>query len=164
MKARYTCYTLQSIKNFPMAHNIAIIGCQGPSQTPIKLIETAKDIRLDSGKLSVLANRSSGALTFLSPDGKTILAEPQNGGKAMQQATVNHVDTYHVEQDFLSPPDEALYGMAEGQDGVWNWRGMPIDLVNENIVGALPVMISSRWLRTRLGQRVANGIQSNELG
>ena len=62
----------------------------------------------------------------------------------MQKATVNHVDTYHVEQDFLSPPDEALYGMAEGQDGVWNWRGMPIDLVNENIVGAFPVMISSR--------------------
>ena len=62
----------------------------------------------------------------------------------MEKATVNQEDTYHLQQEFLSPPDEALYGMAEGQDGVWNWRGMPVDLISQNIIGAFPVMVSSR--------------------
>jgi alpha-D-xyloside xylohydrolase len=89
-------------------------------------------------------NRDTGALNFLTASGNEIITEPQNGGKAMQKATVNHEDTYHLQQGFLSPPDEALYGMAEGQDGVWNWRGMPIDLINQNIIGGLPVLVSSR--------------------
>ena len=128
----------------PRDASLAVIGCQGQSQPPIKLVETSKDMRLVTDKLVVLVNRDTGALSFLTASGNEILAEPQNGGKAMQKATVNHEDTYHVQQGFLSPPDEALYGMAEGQDGVWNWRGMPIDLINQNIIGGLPVLVSSR--------------------
>jgi alpha-D-xyloside xylohydrolase len=128
----------------PTDKSLAVIGCQGQSQPPLKLAETSKDISLVTDQLLVLVNRSTGALTFLTPTGNEILAEPQNGGKVMQKATVNQENTYHLQQGFLSPPDEALYGMAEGQDGVWNWRGMPIDLINENIIGALPVMVSSR--------------------
>jgi len=128
----------------PTGKSLAVIGCQEQYNPPLKLLETAKDIRLAGDRLSVLVDRSSGALTFLTAAGKVTLAEPQNGGKAMQKATVNQEDTYHLQQEFLSPPDEALYGLAEGQDGVWNWRGMPIDLISQNIIGAFPVMVSSR--------------------
>ena len=65
-------------------------------------------------------------------------------GKAMEKATVNQEETYHLQQEFISPPDEALYGLAEGQDGVRNWWGMPVDLISQNITGAFPVMVSSR--------------------
>jgi alpha-D-xyloside xylohydrolase len=128
----------------PADKSLAVIGCQEQHDLPLKPVETSKDIGLAGDKLSVLVDRSSGALTFLTPAGNTILAEPTNGGKAMQKATVNEEDTYHLQQEFLSPSDEALYGLAEGQDGVWNWRGMPIDLISQNIIGAFPVMVSSR--------------------
>jgi len=49
-----------------------------------------------------------------------------------------------VEQEFLSPHGEALYGIGEKQDGIWNWRGIPIDLINANTVGGTPMMVSSR--------------------
>jgi len=124
--------------------SLAVIGCEEQYDLPLKLVETPKDISLSGDKLSVLVDRSTGALTFLTPAGAKILAEPQSGGKAMQKATVNEEDTYHLQQEFLSPPDEALYGLAEGQDGVWNWRGMPVDLISQNIIGAFPVMVSSR--------------------
>ena len=34
--------------------------------------------------------------------------------------------------------------MAQCQDGVWNWRGMPIELRQVNTQAALPVLVSSR--------------------
>ena len=128
----------------PADHSLAVIGCREQYESPLKLVQTSKDITLAGNKLSVLVNRSTGALTFLTPTGNKILSEPQDGGKAMQKATVNHEDTYHLQQEFLSPSDEALYGLAMGQDGVWNWRGMPIDLISQNITGAFPIMVSSR--------------------
>ena len=128
----------------PTEKSLAVIGCQEQSDPPLRLAENAKDISLSGEKLSVRVDRNSGALTFLTPAGNRILAEPQSGGKAMQKATVNQEGTYHLQQEFLSPPDEALYGLAEGQDGVWNWRGLPVDLINQNIIGAFPVMVSSR--------------------
>lgn len=128
----------------PTDKSLAVIGCQGQSNLAIQLLETPKDISLVTDKLVVRVNRDTGALKFLTSAGNEILAEPETGGKAMQKATVNHEETYHLEEEFHSPPDEALYGMAEGQDGVWNWRGMPINLINQNIIGALPVMVSSR--------------------
>jgi alpha-D-xyloside xylohydrolase len=128
----------------PANDSLAVIGCQEQHGPPLKLIETAKSISLVGNKFSVLVNRVSGALTFTTPAGNRVLEEPENGGKAMQMATVNQEDTYHVQQEFASPPDEALYGLAEAQDGVWNWRGMPVDLISQNIIGAFPIMISSR--------------------
>ncbi len=130
--------------DLPADKSLAVTGCQGESRTLVKVVETAKDISLMADKLSVEINRRTGALSFLTPAGETILAEPQNGGKALQPATVNQVRSYHVQQEFLSPPDEGLYGLAEGQDGVWNWRGLPIDLISQNIIGAFPIMVSSR--------------------
>ena len=128
----------------PAGQSLAVIGCQERYNPPLKLVETSKTISLAGDKLSVLVDRSTGSLTFLTPAGNRILAEPQSGGKAMQRATVNQEETYHLQQEFVSPPDEALYGLAEGQDGVWNWRGMPVDLISQNIIGAFPVMVSSR--------------------
>jgi alpha-D-xyloside xylohydrolase len=149
----------------PRDESLAVIGCKEQHGPPLKLVETAKNISLVGDKLSVLVNRTSGAVTFVTPAGYKILAEPENGGKAMQEATVNQENTYHVQQEFLSPPDEALYGLAEGQDGVWNWRGMPIDLISQNIIGAFPVIVSSRgygliWDNESLTQ--FNPVSSNE--
>ena len=124
--------------------SLAVIGCQEQHEAPVKLVETSQEIRLAGDRFLVAVNRRTGALTFLTPAGSTILAEPRDGGKAVERATVNQEDTYHVQQAFLSPPDEALYGLAEAQDGVWNWRGIPIDLINENLIGAFPVVVSTR--------------------
>jgi alpha-D-xyloside xylohydrolase len=109
-----------------------------------ELAQTATTISLATGSLSVRVERATGSITFLTPSGEVILAEPPNGGKAMQRATVNGEDTYHLEQQFVSPHDEALYGMGEKQDGMWNWRGIPVELINDNTVGGIPVMVSSR--------------------
>jgi alpha-D-xyloside xylohydrolase len=130
--------------NAPAAKSLAVIGCQELSKLHLDIVETPNEIRLTGDTLSVRVIRSTGALSFFATTGNELLAEPTNGGKAMLKAMVNHEDTYHLQQEFMSPPDEALYGMAEAQDGTWDWRGIPIDLISQNMIGAFPVMVSSR--------------------
>ncbi len=111
---------------------------------PFTVNEDRDSFTLATGALGVRVERSSGALTIVDAAGQTLLRESPDGGKKMTPATVNGEATFHSEQSFVSPPDEFLYGMAQAQDAVWNWRGMPIELRQQNTQAALPVLVSSR--------------------
>jgi alpha-D-xyloside xylohydrolase len=102
---------------------------------------------LKTTKVTVSVDRGSGALTFFDANGKTLLQEPADGGKTITEpkpGAAGQPTTYRAQQIFLSPTDEHLFGMAEGQDGTWNWRGMPIELRQLNTQCAFPVLVSSR--------------------
>jgi len=71
-----------------------------------------KDIRLSTGTMTVSVDAASGAVTFLSADGKTLLAEPKQGGKSFDVPSVAEMKTWQVQQTFLSPSDEAQYGLG----------------------------------------------------
>ena len=100
--------------------------------------------------MGVKVNRATGGLTFIDSTGKILLEEPNNGGRSIEEIkssttnTVGQEKFYRIQQTFLSPTDEYLYGMAQCQDGIWNWRGMPIELRQVNTQAALPMLISSR--------------------
>jgi alpha-D-xyloside xylohydrolase len=111
---------------------------------PFEVKEDAATVSLGTGTMSVRVNRLSGALAFIDAAGKIVLQEPADGGKTMIPATVNNERTFTAQQSFVSPIDEFLYGMAQAQDGVWNWRGLPIELRQLNAQTALPVLISSK--------------------
>ena len=113
------------------------------NEEPSKLI-------LRTASMGVEINRATGALTYVNASGKILLQEPNNTGRSIEElksSTTNTADQeqfYRVQQTFLSPDDEKLYGMAQCQDGVWNWRGMPIELRQLNTQAALPMLVSSR--------------------
>jgi alpha-D-xyloside xylohydrolase len=108
--------------------------------------EEASQYVLRTGRAGVNVNKATGALTFVDAGGKVLLQEPADGGRTLEAkaAAENQAPLYSVQQTFMSPEDERLYGMAEGQDGTWNWRGMPIELRQVNTQAALPVLVSSR--------------------
>jgi len=84
---------------------------------------------LRTARMGVRFHRATGSLTFVDAAGKMLLQEPPDGGRIMEAKTAgNQARTYRVQQTFLSPNGERLYGMAQCQDGVWNWRGIPIEL------------------------------------
>ena len=87
--------------------------------------ESIDAVTISTSKLTVKVAKDSGAITFLDRTGKTLLREPATGGKTMTAAKVNGEQSWNVEQSFECPPDEALYGMGQFQDGIWNWRGIP---------------------------------------
>jgi alpha-D-xyloside xylohydrolase len=111
---------------------------------PFKLMEDAKGVTVGTARMKAFVDRATAAVTFTDAQGNLLLQEPLDGGKVAMPVTVNREQTYRVQQTFLSPEDEHLYGMAEGQDGTWNWRGMPIELRQLNTQAALPFLISTR--------------------
>lgn len=114
---------------------------------PFNWQEAQGILTLKTAKVTVSVDRASGALTFADPAGKIFLEEPAEGGKSVSGPKSGGDDLptmYRVQQTFFSPEDEHLYGMAEGQDGIWNWRGMPIELRQLNTQCAFPVLVSSR--------------------
>ena len=117
---------------------------------PFEWREEPSQLILSSKNMGVKVNRATGGLTFIDSTGKILLEEPNNGGRSIEEIkssttnTVGQEKFYRIQQTFLSPTDEYLYGMAQCQDGIWNWRGMPIELRQVNTQAALPMLISSR--------------------
>ena len=111
---------------------------------PFTVKTTPADVSVGTDKVIVRVAKATGRVAFLSAKGRPILQEPAGGGKTMTPASVNGEQSYQPEQSFASPPDEVLYGLGQGQEGVWDWRGMPRRLEQHNTDIALPVLISSR--------------------
>jgi alpha-D-xyloside xylohydrolase len=110
---------------------------------PFEWREEPAKFTLHTKLMSVEVDRATGSLSFADSTGRTLLQEPHDGGKTFAVYRVP-LPASGVQQTFLSPDDEHLYGMAGCQDGVWNWRGMPIELRQMNTQTAFPVLVSSR--------------------
>ncbi len=106
--------------------------------------EDDKTVTLATEGIHAKIDRTTGALSFTDASGRVFLQESPAGGKKLTPTTVNGDSTFTVEQSFVSPPNEHLYGMSQSQDGIWNWRGIPIELRQQNTQTAIPVLISSK--------------------
>jgi alpha-D-xyloside xylohydrolase len=114
------------------------------ADAPFTVGEDDRAVTVSTPQMSVRVDRTTGALAFADASGRVFLQESPTGGKKMTPAMINGESTFAVEQSFVSPADELLLGMSQSQDGIWNWRGIPIELRQQNTQTAIPVMISSK--------------------
>ena len=98
---------------------------------------------LDCGRYGV-CECEEGALSFLSRDGKAVLAEPENGGKSFDVPSLAEMKTWQLQQTFVSPSDEFQYGLGQHQEGIFDVRGVPIRLHQANTNISVPVLLSSK--------------------
>ena len=103
-----------------------------------------KETKLTTAAITVAVDGVSGAVSFLSRDGKVVLAEPRAGGKSFDVPSVFENKIWQVQQTFLSPSDEALYGLGQHQEGIFNLREVPIRLHQANTNISIPVVLSSK--------------------
>jgi alpha-D-xyloside xylohydrolase len=103
-----------------------------------------KEAKIYTGAITVTVNATTGAVSFFSRDGKPVLAEPRQGGKAFDVPSAAETKTWQVQQTFLSPADEALYGLGQHQEGIFNVRGVPIRLHQANTNISIPFLLSSK--------------------
>src|SRR5690625_153160 len=100
-------------------------------------------VELDTKALQARVSLSDGAVKFLDPDGKTILAERPNG-RTFTPTQVDGQSFYAIRQQWLSPDDEAFYGLGQHQQGVMDYKGKDVQLAQHNIDIAVPFVVSSR--------------------
>jgi alpha-D-xyloside xylohydrolase len=113
-------------------------------QTPWSLSETDTSVVLSTSSLRALVNRATGEIIFTDTLGRVILSEQNGGGKTFSPKPIAGKDYYTVQQKFLSPPDEAFYGLGGHQDGQMNYKGEDVELIQANIVDVVPFVVSSR--------------------
>ncbi len=103
-----------------------------------------KDVKVSTAEVTVSIDTTTGAVSFLSKDGQTVLAEAKGGGKAFDVPALAEMKTWQIQQTFVSPPDEAQYGLGQHQEGIFNVRGVPIRLHQANTNISVPFMLSSK--------------------
>jgi alpha-D-xyloside xylohydrolase len=103
-----------------------------------------KEVRLSTATIIVTIDAATGALSFFSKDGRPVLAESKEGGKGFDVPSVFEAKAWQVQQSFLSPADEAMYGLGQHQEGIFDVRGIPIRLSQANTNISIPFLLSSK--------------------
>jgi alpha-D-xyloside xylohydrolase len=116
-------------------------ACPGP----------AFETRTRKGVVSVSTKRltaqvvlATGAVSFLDPAGRLLLAEKKVGGKTISVAEVMGESTFHVRAEFEPSEGEGFYGLGAHQNGLMNYAGRDVDLYQLNTVDVVPFLTSSR--------------------
>ena len=102
-----------------------------------------KVVKLSTAALTITIDPATGALSFSSREGRPLLSEPKEGGKAFDVPSVFEAKAWHVQQTFLSLADEAMYGLGQHQEGLFDLRGVPVRLSQANTNISIPFLLSS---------------------
>ena len=111
---------------------------------PFQLKSGEDELEVTTASLRVRIDRRSGSLSFLTPDGESLLREDPEAPRQMTPAIVQGERTWNARLQFRIAAGEALYGLGQHQEGRMNYRGDSLTLVQENTRVAVPFMLSSR--------------------
>jgi len=110
---------------------------------PFEVTEEPERLLLKTKSVTVSIGKSDGVLSFADAAGHPFLAEAAAGSRTVRQVG-DGMPPWKIQQSFAVAPDECLYGMGQYQEGVWNWRGMPLELRQQNTQVVVPLLLSSR--------------------
>lgn len=108
--------------------------------------ENGSELVLTTSKLKVVINKQTNAIKYTDLAGNTVLAEDDQQNKVMTEATVAGIDVYNCSTQFLSPADEALYGLGcHPEDSLSiNYKGRNQEMAIRYMTGSIPVMLSTK--------------------
>ncbi len=130
----------------PTAPSVPVIAAW--KKTPFSVQETPQSVTVNTAALRVEIEKATGTVRFLDAKGHPVLVERErrfSTNPASSSAPIaSEAGLCQIEQTFATQPDESIYGLGQFQDGLWDFRGVPLELRQHNTVIALPVLISSK--------------------
>jgi alpha-D-xyloside xylohydrolase len=125
------------------AESPSIVLLKQPSVPAFKVSQEATSVVIATAKMKAVFDPHTGALHFTDNSGKTFLSEiPET--RRLAPAKGQEETAFAAEQDFISPPDEHLFGSGEFQDGFLDIRDLPRRLTQVNSQIAIPFLLSSK--------------------
>ncbi len=106
------------------------------------MLESRETIILKSTKLIVLISKRDLRIDFLTPDSQAVLKE--KGLPEFNPVVYSGDSAFSVKQQFQLTADEGVYGLGQHQDGVMNYRGKTVKLVQSNTEAVSPLLVSTR--------------------
>jgi len=104
--------------------------------------QTASAVIVDAGSIQARVDRHSGLLTFMDAAGSVLLSEKSDGRVMPSGIPGREIPT--IQDTFLSPEDEYLFGGGQFQDGFLNIRDLPRRMTQVNTQIAIPFFLSSK--------------------
>jgi alpha-D-xyloside xylohydrolase len=109
------------------------------SATPLKNL-----VVLKTNALKVEVSTETGLITYRDLKDKLLLAQSKITDAALVPQLFNGEPSYQVSQLFEAQENEAYYGLGQHQQGIVNYRGRRVDLVQYNTEIAVPFVISNK--------------------
>lgn len=113
-----------------------------PEKVNLKTSVKDNKIVLNSGQLAVSVDARTGAVTYMSEDGKALLTE--KGAPQFIDFNDAGSKTYNVLQSFTLDKDEAIYGLGQLQHGKMIQRNLTKNLVQGNVEDVSPFFQSTK--------------------
>jgi alpha-D-xyloside xylohydrolase len=99
---------------------------------------------IKTAKVEVSLNLERGNLAFRTFSGETLLNEGSGIPRTYEPVELNGDRTYRVTDRFSPTISEALYGLGQHQNGMFNYRGATVELGQNNTDVAIPLLVSSK--------------------
>ena len=137
--------TVRVNANLGRAHSqqpsLAVVAA--PAAVPFALEESADALALRAEKLRIIADKKTGALTFVDADGQVLTRERADNPGTIKEVTISGEPTYEIAHTFTLAPDESLYGLGQYNRPYMDYRGQEVLLVQTNIGIVVPFLIST---------------------
>jgi len=92
--------------------------------------------------LKVIVELPTGRIKFHDLKDQPLLEEESNGS-SFTATTIDGGPSWQIRQTFLSPKDEAFYGLGQHQQGIMNYKGELVELLQNNTEVAVPFLVSN---------------------
>ncbi|MFB6341585.1 TIM-barrel domain-containing protein [Saccharicrinis sp. FJH62] len=122
----------------------SLIEVPAPDQVSFKTTENDSVVELATSKLLVKVSKQTGEISYFKPDGSPVIHEPENEGRLFEPVSVDGVDAYSLQQQFITPKDEALYGLGQHQADEINYKGKNEELFQYNTKVSVPFIVSTK--------------------
>jgi alpha-D-xyloside xylohydrolase len=136
-------YTI--LKSFPQSSSL-VVNNKWAARVGFTVTEFDGNVVITTGKLKVVINKITQAITYTTMAGKIITSEDKTDNKSMLAATIAGINTYNCTTQFNSPQDEALFGLGcHPVDSLSiNYKGRNQDMAIKYMTGAIPVLLSTK--------------------
>ena len=128
----------------PHTDQPSLVVVLDPPHTHLKLNDTGASLEIASAALRVVADKKTGALTFLRADGTVITRERDDRPAEIKEVTLSDAPTYEVTQHFTLTDHESLYGLGQYTDPYWDYRNQEVYMAQSNIGICIPFLISTQ--------------------
>ncbi len=107
--------------------------------------DAGQNIIINTASLKIAVNKATNAIIYMDKKGMVITAEDKAENKTMKPATIAGIKTYNCTSQFVSPKNEALYGLGcHPEDSLSiNYKGRNQEMLIKYMTGAIPVLLST---------------------
>jgi alpha-D-xyloside xylohydrolase len=108
-------------------------------------VTTSSDqVILSTASLKAEVSAKTGLITYRDAGGKVLLAQTKNEGPSLVPEIYNGEQSYQVSQRFDAQENEAYYGLGQHQQGLVNYSGRRVDLIQYNTEIGVPFFVSNK--------------------